>query len=541
MNEADDANLDDGAMLNKWAAARGIEEGKPSLAGDKPNIVLPGGSVTIIQSATELYAAIAGSGELFLRGKSVVALQRNSMKEMVLEPVRASAARSLLERHATFWAWRVGRGGEPVLKPTVIPCDTAQALLDCHIAGETLPSITGLSNCPVLCEVSSNLVLCGKGYSRETGLLIQRGDAPPDVALPVAVAALRGLLADFQFQSLGDESRAFASLITPALKMGGLLQGYVPCDVAEADKSQSGKTYRQRIVAAIYGEKPALVPSKRGGVGGTDESLFEKLIAGRPFVQFDNFRGVMDSPALEAFLTAEGAFPCRVPHHREIDVDPTRFFVMLSSNGVETTRDLANRSSIVRIFKREGAQFPDTLHIVRDRQAFFLGSVFAIVREWHRRGKPRSGETRHDFREWCQTLDFIVQKIAGLAPLLDGHIEAQVRVSSPTLTFLRRIAIEVERADRLDEPLSASQIFEIAADEDVPIPGLKSQGHQDEARGRKVIGGKLAALFKTGSTLDLDGFTVTRTEEMRARDGGGDYSAKLYAFTCTKPNAAQGA
>lgn len=514
---------------------------KPPDVNGKPSITLPGGRVSITACAEKLYPILAASRELFLRGNTVVSLQLDSDGEMRLEPVKPHAARSLFEKSATFLVWRVGRGNELVLKPTVMPCDTAQALLDCHVAGDTLPPITGLSNCAVLTEVDGELVLCGKGYSRDTGLLIRRGDTPPEVPLEEAVAALKKLNADFDFQTAGDESRAMGSFIAPALKMGGLIHGYVPCDVAEADQSQSGKTYRQRMVAAVYDERLAIVPLKKGGVGGTDESLSEKLIAGRPFIQFDNFRGDMDSPTLEAFLTAEHSFPCRVPHQREINVDPRRFFVMLSSNGVESTRDFANRSCIIRIFKRRDVSFPDTLQRIREQQPFYLGCVFAIVREWHLRGKRRSADTRHDFREWCQILDYIVQHICGLAPLMDGHVQAQERVSNPTLTFVRKIAIAVEHGDRLGEPLTASQIFEIAVDEDIAVPGVKPHGQQDEGLGRKVIGSKLAKLFKDAGELELDGYTVTRSEEERSRDGGGTYTGKFYTFARPMTGSAQGA
>jgi hypothetical protein len=89
----------------------------------------------------------------------------------------------------------------------------------------------------------------------------------------------------------GDRSRAIASFITPALKTGGLIQGKVPADVAEADQSQSGKTYRQKLVAAVYNESVSIVSQKIGGVGSVDESLSARLVEGRPFIQFDNFRG----------------------------------------------------------------------------------------------------------------------------------------------------------------------------------------------------------------------------------------------------------
>lgn len=505
----------------------------------RPAVILPGGNIGIIDTSRELFAILEKSGRIFMRGKTVTTLQKDSSGNVMLEPVQPSAGRSLLESFIEPWAWRSGRESEPVLKRAVIPLETARALLDCHVASEILPPVAGLSNCALITEREGRLIVAGKGYSHETQMLIQRGEEPPCVPLAEAAQALRGLLAEFAFQSPGDESRALASFITPALKMGGLLSGYCPIDVAEADQSQSGKTYRQRMVAAIYGEKAGMVNLKKGGVGSVDEGFFHKLVGGRPFIQFDNFRGLMDSPALEAFMTAEDSFSCRLPHVREIEVDPRRFLIMLSSNGVESTRDLANRSSIIRIFKRDNVPFADTLGLVRERQSYFLGCVFAIVREWHRHGKQRTADTRHDFREWAQTLDWIVQKIFQAAPLMDGHTAAQERVSNPALTFVRLLGIAVERGERLGEPLSASQIYEIADESDIAIPGMKADSRADEDKGRKIIGIKLGALFRKSDVLEVDGFRVRRQEETREREGG-LYTAKTYSFSRTTAQPAQG-
>ena len=120
------------------------------------------------------------------------------------------------------------------------------------------------------------------------------------------------MLDEFDFQTPGDRSRALASLNTPALKLGNFIAGYVPADVAEADQSQSGKTYRQRVGCAIYNESPSLIAARKGGVGSADESFSQALIGGRPFVQLDNVRGKLDSPYIEAFLTAAGSFGARV-------------------------------------------------------------------------------------------------------------------------------------------------------------------------------------------------------------------------------------
>jgi hypothetical protein len=98
-------------------------------------------------------------------------------------------------------------------------------------------------------------------------------------------------------------------------------------------------------------------PAGNGGVGSVDESLNTQLMARRPFIQLDNFSGKFNSPYMEALLTSERSFPVRVPHCREVIIDPSRFFVMLTSNGVETARDFTYRASIVRIRKREGHAF----------------------------------------------------------------------------------------------------------------------------------------------------------------------------------------
>ena len=511
--------------FNDWAKGNGI----PSAPDGA--FVLPGGSVKILESARQLFETIAPRYELFTRGKVIVTLQPGLEGDPVLEPLSPSAARSFFEEHVPIWAWRSYRGGQPVLKPATMPEDTARALLNCHLARKILPAINGLVNCPVLTEEKEGLRIIGKGYDAETGLLVLHGEQPPDVPLAEAVHSLKELLIDFDFQTEGDISRAMAAFLAPALKMGNLLRGYVPADVAEANQSQSGKTYRQRICSAIFGERSAIVTLKKGGVGSIDESFSQKLVNGRPFIQFDNFRGLLDSAALEAFMTAEREYHCRVPRCGEIIVDPSRFFVQLSSNGVEITRDFANRASIVRIRKREGVQFPDTLGVVRARQAYYLGCVFAVVREWFTQGKPRTLETRHDFREWCQTLDWIVQNIFGMAPLMDGHTEAQVRVSNPTLTFLRQIALEIEQRSMLEEELSASQLLEIAQTADIAIPGLGQQHIGDDEKGKQRIGIKLAPIFKDHQTASVEGFVVERIEKAQANDKGGDFIMKLYRFS----------
>ena len=112
---------------------------------------------------------------------------------------------------------------------------------------------------------------------------------------------------------------------------------------------------------------------------------------------------------------------------------------------------------------------------------------------------------------------------------MDGHQSAQERVSNPDLTFLRKLTLAVANQNRLEESLTASNLYEIAESAEVDIPGLRER---DEAKGKRQIGSIMARLFKNGDSLTLDSFMVTRHDSATTRsDGGGTYTAKNYRFT----------
>jgi hypothetical protein len=128
------------------------------------------------------------------------------------------------------------------------------------------------------------------------------------------------------------------------MMFGGFLKG-VPADVAESDHSQAGKGYRQKVVSAIYNETPRVITKRESSVGGLDESFSTALVEGRPFIQFDNLRGRLDSQMLESFFTSD-YIAARIPHRGEIETSTRGFFIFVTSNGVETTKDFANRAAI---------------------------------------------------------------------------------------------------------------------------------------------------------------------------------------------------
>jgi hypothetical protein len=513
--------------------ANGYVRRKPIPISTDSMIVLPFGDVSITAAAQKIFPLIAAAKDLFYRGGMVHEIvDDRGTDDHKLSPVSATEFRSRLEKYGPIFVWRKGANSESVLKPTICPEETAKALLACEHAGRYLPNITLLSRCPIFVGDAIAGHILGPGWHPENGgTYITGGATPPAVLLADAVRDLRYLLADFDFATPGDHSRALASLIGPALKFGGWLSCSLPADIAEADQSQAGKGYRQKCVAAIYREVPNIVTKKTGGVGGLDESISQRLVDGRPFVMLDNLRGKLDSQYLEALLTAPGPVGARVPHRGEVSVDPRNFVFQITSNGLDTTPDLSNRASIIRIRKQPPGYpfkvFPegDLYAHIQAKQPYYLGCVFAVIKEWVWQRESRTTESRHDNREWAQKMDWIVQTIFSGAPLLDGLTEAQQRVSNPGTSWIRAVAIAA-KASGSPGPFIASQIAKISSDVCLAIPGCNSADPEDQAR---TVGNVMAAAFgtKREGEIEIDGGKIRR---VRAKHPGLSNPGNTYWF-----------
>jgi hypothetical protein len=138
---------------------------------------------------------------------------------------------------------------------------------------------------------------------------------------------------------------------------------------------------------------------------------------------------------------------------------------------------------------------------------------------------------RHDFHEWCQTLDWIVQNILGCAPLMNGHQEAQKRVSSPVLSWLRNVALELERQGQLDTPITASNLVTTCLVAGIDLP---CRTKVDEKTARQVVGGLMHREFGAADQIPLEGFCIEKDEAEYRKPSGDLDVANAYRFTRTE-------
>ncbi len=479
-----------------------------------PVVVLPGGSTRISDAAEDLGQLLDGTEKYYRHGGALKTVQTDFDGNTRLEDVRTPSLPSAFEQVATLKR----ADGEGLATAATCSKATAELIKESDVFREKIRPLHVLSQSPLLVERNGELVQVS-GYDRQAGILTDVWDVK-ELDLAEAKRLLVGMLADFQFASESDHSRALAAVINPSLVLGGILCARAPVDLGEADESQTGKGYRNKLTAAIYGCKVSAVTQRRTAIGGFEETFNSMLMVGRNFIALENVRGKIDSPALESFLT-EDTYIARAPYSQNVLVDPRRIVVMMTSNRAELTDDLAIRSSCVEMRKRQiGYQFTkypegDILAHVRTNREAYLGAVFAVVKEWHAAGKPTTDEGRHDFRQWAQTLDWIVQNLLGCAPLMDGHAQTQARISNPALNWLRDVAILVRKARKLNEPLRTHELLDIIEDTDVEIPGLKEGNlDNDDVRAAvlRAMGRKLAKCFRVDDEITLDDFSVQRSD-----------------------------
>ncbi len=479
----------------------------------KPIVLVPSTHTTITASSEKLFGVIGPKKVLFNRGGTLAQLIHQDGRP-IIQTVDPATAASLFEQHVEF---KKQKRSHDILfvETTNINESTAKLYLKSAACRELLPTLRGVVSCPLLVERDGRIHQVDSGYDPTTGFYVANHVTVPELPLEKAVENLNYILEEYWFKTDSDKARSFASMLTPALKFGGFITESIPIEVAEANMSQAGKSYRQQVVAAIYRERMGVVTNKTDGVGGPESTFQKHLSDGRAFIQFDNLRGKLDSQLLESFITAKGSFPVRIAFHPDILVDPSKHAIYISSNGFESTKDLANRSSIVRIIKRENHNFRsyDGLDLVEHvfSNISYLASVYAVVKHWHAAGKPRTLETRHDFKQWCQICDWIVINVFKLPGLMEGHQEAKERASNPNLSFFRNLAVKLEAAHRLDQAMTASNIAEFCQDEEVVIIGL-AEARQDEATARRIQVGKLMkAVLGDADERSWEGFRVVRT------------------------------
>lgn len=498
-----------------------------------PKIYVPGNGVPIRDSARSIFQHAAERKELFnFQGNVCKIVNSPGFSGKEIQLLKPSSARSEFEKYGALVKKTKGED-----QPTILSENDAKAILDSDISIEVLPGLKAVLDYPIPVLRQTSFAVLTVGYNPVERYFVTGGSLQEPETVDKAVVTIKKLFKDFDFQTDSDHSRAIAFMLTPAMKLGGFLSGSTPLDIIEANESQTGKGYLANLRATLYGQPAITISQQKGGVGSLDERLGSSLLRGKPFIILDNLRGKLDSQTLESFLTNQGYFSIRTPYKGEQYISGDAYFIALTSNGIETTEDLANRSSFIRLLKDKDREFTrvngqSISEAVASNRPLHLGAITRIIREWVESGMPTTPEKRHPFHQWAQPLDWIVQNYFELPPLLEGNEAAQERVQNPSLVFVRQLSILVEKDNMVNKPLKAKDLAELCTSSGVSIPGL--EGKMDLAHEKQQfqrIGQIMVTAFANKTELTIEGFRIVKKQQKTEGTDGQTWPSQIYTFS----------
>lgn len=261
----------------------------------------------------------------------------------VIAPFTDVALQVEITRHVEIWRPAKSAKAKAMMRRVDCPLELARALR--HRGTWKVGALAGVVEHPVV--LPDGRVLWTNGYHAETGLLFH---APPDTyhaphgkptkgAAARALAKLRELLAGFPFVAPVDESVAVALLLTMFVRP---VVATSPAFSVNATAPGTGKSFLVRLASIVAsGREPALMTAS-ADPKELQKLLFAALLQGDEHIAIDNVVGVLDSPALNALLTAP-RYQDRVLGVSKTASAPNAAVVSINGNNLVIAGDLTRR------------------------------------------------------------------------------------------------------------------------------------------------------------------------------------------------------
>ncbi len=403
----------------------------------KPAVRLPGDNVPLSEFAAELGDHLREKG-IFARGGLPFIVEGT---ETV--PVCPDRFRTWAEQHVTTFTIR-GKGEAARQVTLTMSRDTARSALNAPQFLDKLPRLNYVmpGRVPFIGEDGS-LRLLDVGYDHETGVLVGcDGGGDTDLPLEDAIAFLNEeLLAEFPFAQDGGRSRSVALSAMLTVFAGGLLEkdAQRPTFLYLGNGEGTGKTTLAKLAGVSSGELTATSAP-------TDEAEWRKtllsvVIAGKKMVLLDNVKGLLNSPAFEAYLTSS-KYEGRVLSQSKIFNGDANAIVLITGNSLEISPDLRRRTLIVELFsdlvRSEERVFRRTLDEGEMRRLGprIMSALWALVRDWDRAGRPMGSVTNASFPRWAPVFGGILEHAGYTNPCIRAEIEGMGDTESKDFELL---------------------------------------------------------------------------------------------------------
>ena len=287
--------------------------------------------------------------------------------------------------------------------------------------GRGLQPLERVVDHPLLVRRDGKLTLVDTpGYCPEAAALLTDGaavgrDLP---SIEQAIKDLDHLYGGFPFDSNASRANCYAMHLSFVC---GPLCGAKPAFLGDKTLPRTGATLLMRTASQVMAGRPPVLaeaPSKSfESETEMKKTLLSAGLTGAPAVLMDNVVGTLDGSTWSTYTTSEVWNSRLLGGNREGYVDRTTIVDMLTSNGLQFSRDTAARVRAIRLDAKrpdpENRTFgfhPETE--ARENRAKYLRAVVALVHHWLKAGAPMQSDAS-DFGQWKNVVRGILE-VAGV-------------------------------------------------------------------------------------------------------------------------------
>jgi hypothetical protein len=258
-------------------------------------------------------------------------------------------------------------------------------------------------------------------YQPEDDLKIHVPEEPSRQALFEAATLIKYPVAEFPFETAADKANWIGMAFTPLLRY--LAPGPYKLGIIEAHQPGSGKGYLAGMLRKLHGGTlRGALPDKEAEMRKT---ITTALLGAEGIIVFDNVKGMISSPALEALLTAETWSDRLLGGNTEATIANDRLWI-LTGNNASIGGDMARRVLKVRLDagpspeQRTGFAIANPVKWMGDHRGEYLSALMTVIRSWLYAGARMPDATGSDsYALWRQMLSGIMRH-AGLGEEFDA-------------------------------------------------------------------------------------------------------------------------
>jgi hypothetical protein len=260
------------------------------------------------------------------------------------------------------------------------------------------------------------------------------------------------------------------------------------------------------------------------------KELLAAVIETRPYILFDNCKGHLDSPYLEAFVSS-AVWSGRILGVSKMFAGENLMSVFVTGNGCTVSPDMRRRSLFVELFmedeRAEDRKFARVLDdaVLLAMRPCILAALWAFVREWDAAGRPKPTKSHTAFPRWAEIIGGIVEHAGYGCPLGTVEIPSAADVDGADVRELVKLLAD-------GEPLKFDELVALAREKGLFERIIGSDGDGELKPSDKSAFGKLLKrydrrVFSGGRSFVIDGKGRARTFRVVVRTGRTGVSTKL--------------